>query len=240
MKISTVLEQLTFGELKMLDLGGFTTDKSVQPANYAELLTHIRAGLLKLYTRFPIRERELKIIINPARTLYQLSPTKSFSSGSIDWFIQDSIESPFLGDILSISSVYDECGNPITLNDPNACTPVFIPTYETLQIPRESEGVLYVIYRAKPDVIATPDITSEEEIAAFLDTDLFLPDILQDALAAFVESRAYKSRNAEGSLVQSQAAMVNYENLCIDIEYRNTLNTSSLVSNVKLVERGFI
>ena len=50
MKLSYILQNLTYGELKQLGVGGFD-DGSIQPENYVEVIGHINLALQNLYTR---------------------------------------------------------------------------------------------------------------------------------------------------------------------------------------------
>lgn len=244
MQIIELLEQLTFGELKSHDLGGYSRErkgtKEVKPEDYKEIVSHLNRGLLKLYTRFPILTKRLGISIREGVSLYQLKQHRAFSSGSADWYLRDSYEAPFLEDILRIEGVFDICGDELPINDPHGANPVYLPTPDMVQIPQPTSSELYIVYKAKPRKVPVPDITSDEQIEAFKNYDVYLPEVLQDALTYYVEYRVHKSRTSQEGVVQGQAALNNYEAACLDVEYKNLLHTSSIVTNLVSHDRGFV
>lgn len=240
MKVSDIFEQLTYGELKQHGLGGYDT-KGVAEEDYPEVTSHLNLALLNLYTRFPILEKEF--FLNPiiGQSLYEINSSNALSSGNADWFIEDSVEVPFLDDIIRMSAIYDVYGNELPFNDENAETSVFTPKFNTLQIPEEVSGPLSVIYRAKaPKVVAPAEDDTEEAYAAFLDTEVIIPEVLMEAAFAFIEYRVSKALGTESGISQASIAKQNYELLCTEAERRNLLNTSVNPTNTKPEMRGFV
>ena len=59
MKLQKLFEHLTLGELKQLGIGGYEEYKAIQEKDYPEIVSHLNLGLINLYTRFPMLEKEL-------------------------------------------------------------------------------------------------------------------------------------------------------------------------------------
>ncbi|CAL9954643.1 virion structural protein [Vibrio phage D292] len=240
MKVSEIFQQLTYGELKQYGIGGFD-EKGVSEDDYPELTSHLNLALLKIYTRFPVLERELVLVPIFEKTMYEINSSNTFSSGNPDWFIQDTAEMPFTDDIVRMSTVFDQYGNEVPINDENADFSVFTPKHNTLQIPMNVSGSLAVIYRAKPDTLVAPTEDDDEAtFAAFLDTDVVVPEVLVEALFAYVEYRVAKSMGGESGLVQATAAKDLFERLCVEVEKQNLLNTTVTPTDLKPEIRGFV
>lgn len=241
MLLSTIFEQLTFNELRHLDIGGYNeSTKSIQPSDYNEILNHLNAALLKLHYRFTLAEKELVIQLSPDRTMYPLLTENAFSSGNDDWFIEDTEDNPFLQDILTINGIYNSCGRMIPLNDPNAEHSVFAPNYRSLQVCVGEATNYYVVYRTKPIPLVAPDITDQTAIDEFLAQDVLLPDVLLEALTAYIGSRVYKTRLDAESQAKAAEFMNTYEMLVADIEFRNVLNTTANITNITSIVRGWV
>lgn len=240
MKVSEIFQQLTYGELKQYGLGGFD-NKAVSEDDYPELTSHLNLALLKIYTRFPILEKELVLLPSPDRTLYEVKSENALTSGNEDWFIEDSETYPFTDDIIRMSSMYDQYGEEIPVNDENANFSIFTPKFNTLQIPTEFSGALSVIYRAKPDTLVAPtDDDDEATFAAFLETDVVVPEVLIEPLFAYIEYRVAKSMGGETGLVQAATAKDQFELLCVEVERQNLLNTTTTPTDLKPEIRGFV
>ncbi|AUR97929.1 virion structural protein [Vibrio phage 1.245.O._10N.261.54.C7] len=236
MQISEIFNQLAYGELKQHGIGG--QGDGIQPESYPELVAHLNFSLLNIYTRFPVLEKEL--ILNPLlnKTLYKLDPSNAFSSGNEDWFIEDSIECPFLGDILRLNAVYKEDGTELMFNDEHADETIYTPSYNMVQIPLSITGPLYFIYRGKPERVVAP--ADENEIDDFLNQEVTIPDVLTEALFAYIEYRVCKGIGGELGLAQASVAKQQYELSCVEVESRNLLNTSAHATSIKPEKGGWV
>ena len=149
MELQRILDTLRYGELANV----YTEDKQDQ------LVTFINLGLTQLYSKFPILEKQIAIQQYPQISLYKL--TREFARTNRDRptpligddlcepeeplkehhhhhvihkYILDNPHDPFMGDVLFISSVFDETGHPVPLNDDNNPHSFFTPSFDTLQI----------------------------------------------------------------------------------------------------------
>ncbi len=195
MLLSDIFEQLTYGELKQFSIGGFSKG-GIQVKDYPEVISHINLGLLSLYTKFPVLEKELIIEIQEGITIYKLDYefAESNPSGADVKYIQDTVDEPFLDDLLRIDSAYTAWGDELPLNDDSINSvyykpekySLFIPTWDSIQVPNGmivQDDLLYIIYRAKPvKITSSVDPTKH---------DVFIPDTMLEALLQYIVSRVH-------------------------------------------------
>lgn len=201
MTLKELLKDLTYGELARLKLGGLIPggdfEAEVDPSRYEQLLTHINLGLKAIYKRFFLLSRETYVEMVEEKALYVLdrkyAQTNTDSVIPIeDRYIADSVDNPFLDDILKIEEVYDEGGNKLPLNDVTEELSIFTPSYRSIQVPYPVAGNTYAVqYRATHPKI---------EYEAALDPDnveIALPNSLHEALLYYVASRVFAAKGGD-------------------------------------------
>lgn len=62
MKLIEIFNQLTFGELAQLSMGGMDAGE-INDKNYDAVLSHINLGLTALHKRFPLKEGRLVVAL---------------------------------------------------------------------------------------------------------------------------------------------------------------------------------
>lgn len=212
MKLKRFFEYLTLGELKQLGIGGYEDYKEIQEEDYPEVVAHINLGLTKLYTRFPLLEKELVLETRLDKYVYLLSSKYAEASGNEDWYIQGE----YNNDLIRVNSVY--LGDTeLSINDEfSPSTGVYLPSYNSIQIPFATGAEeLTIIYRAQP-----------EEVPLDLDFDIPIPDVLVEALLVYVEYRIRKGMGGEQGVALGQQALQMFEMFCNDVEKKNILNNA--------------
>lgn len=244
MLLSDIFEQLTYGELKQFSIGGFSSG-AIQPKDYPEVISHINLGLLSLYTKFPVLEKELIIELQEGISIYQLdyAYAESNPAGADVKYIQDTTDAPFLDDLLRIDSAYTAWGDELRLNDDAvnsidyspAQYSLFIPSWDSVQVPNGmivQDDLIYIIYRAKP-----VKITNDVDPTTY---DVFIPETMLEALLQFVVSRVHSGRTGQEAEQSSIIAKQKYEAICVELEMRNILNSADNRTNIKLDENGWV
>lgn len=235
--LSDLFEQLQYGELSTMEEGGMHDDlcgsnlRGIKPDDYPRLITHINFGLINLYTKFPILEREVLIRQSIKRTKYPLSSKFAESTGKDpSKFILDEHD-PFTDDVLRIDAAFDENGCAVPVNDSNKCNSIFTPSIDLVQIPNPREGeVLFLTYRAKP--VKIPTTTTD------LSTEILIPETLWEALCFYVASRAYSGIQTTQDL--SNVYMTRYYNRIAEVEERNVFGNDFNDTNMMLEVRGWV
>ena len=71
MLLSEIFEQLTYGELSQINLGG-KDDGGIASSDYPAVVAHINMALTELFKRFPLRLKEIQLQTYSTLTTYQL------------------------------------------------------------------------------------------------------------------------------------------------------------------------
>ena len=223
MKLQKLFEHLTLGELKQLGIGGYEEYKAIQEKDYPEIVSHLNLGLINLYTRFPLLEKELVLETRPDQQLYVLS--SKYAEPNKGWYIQGANND----DLIRINSAY--LGDTeLPINDEYSATGIYLPSYNSIQIPfATGSEEISIIYRAKP-----------EKVPLDLEYEIPLPEVLTEALLVFIEYRIRKSMGGEQGTVLGQQALQMYEMFCGEIERKNILNNADNSVCIRARERGWV
>ena len=230
MQVSELFENLSYGSLSNLSIGG--EGSGVIPADkQPKLINLINQALLALYQRFSLLEKEVIIRTSAAVSTYVLD--SKYADSTLDVvpfkYIDDSDLEPFEDDVIKILGVFDLAGTELTLNDSGNISSIYTPTPQSIQIPAPKDGdALFVIYQAKHPKL-TGDVTQE----------ILLPFGLHTALNALVGHLVYGGMSGQENSAKSQELRMTYENLCMQNETKDLVNSSLVDTNCKLHERGF-
>jgi hypothetical protein len=230
MKLQEVFDQLTYGELSQLSIGGGQAGV-IDPSNYSRVLAHVNLGLTALYKRFNLKQGRITVELDPARVEYPLiakfAVTTKASKEPVR-YIKDTSTSPFKADILKIERVLGDSGFEYNLNMVDDKLSIVTPTSTTLRVPKDilvppddlpqemRTANLEILYRANhPQMMIDTEEMDEDDIAAI---ELELPDTHLEPLLLFVAARAHSPIGMQ----QEGAAGINwfqrYEASCMEIE----------------------
>jgi hypothetical protein len=233
MDVGDLFEQLSFGELSNLFIG-LEGEGGVRPEKKANIIAAANDGLTRLFSRFPILEKELIVECRVDTTYYDLSVEHSMTTGTASvsnhLFIRDREEAPYTGDLIRILSVYDSKVGLLPLNDDENRHSVFTPKPKQLLVPHPDGKVLSVIYQANHPRLS-PDVDDD-----YID----LPDVLEEALKTFVAGKVYSGMNGQENLGKSQALMADFESICQLVEDRDLIGSSTSTTNIRFEKRGFV
>ncbi len=226
MNLQDVFDQLTFGELSQLSIGGGEAG-AISEANYPRVLAHINLGLTALYKRFPLKEGRVSVTLAPGQLLYPLSAVAP--------------------DLLKIEQVRTDGKDELPLNDESDEYSVFTPVASTLRVPdivvAQSIDLpdwlktinLEVVYRANhPKVVQRLGYFDPKR------ERLQLPDTHFEPLLLFVASRAMTPMGAgqfEGQGGNNYFAK--YEAACAQLEATN-LRVDQGAQNSRLHRNGWV
>jgi hypothetical protein len=192
MKIKRIIEHLEHGVLSKINLGGNTT-MGVTSYNYPSLISAIELGLLELAQVFDLKQREVFVKQEDHIKIYELDvkyAVTNTASTETYKYIKDSVDNPFIGDILRIEAVYDELGNKLRLNNDNDPDSLYTPNVTSIQVPRpNAENTLSVIYSA-----GTVELRKTGD--GLLEQEVYLPNSLLQALTMFVAAQVVMGRDS--------------------------------------------
>lgn len=228
MKIKRIIEHLEHGLLSKINLGG-NTSMGVTSYNYPSLISAIELGLIELAQVFDFEQREVFIKQEDHIKFYELDikyAVTNTSSTETYKYIKDTVDNPFVGDILRIEAVYDELGNKLRLNDDNDPDSLYTPNLTTIQVPRpNAENTLSVIYSAG-------GVELRKTGADVLEQEVYLPNTLLNAVCLFAAAQVIAGKDSleakNESLVfkrqyaEAVAQAISYGTKMVD----NTVNTN--------------
>ena len=235
MKLSQLFEALSYGELSSLAIGGAGSGV-VPEEHWPALITHINTGLTKLYSRFPLVEKELVIQQYASIKVYDLkvdfAVSNTESTEPIKYII-DSVDKPFLEDIIRINVAYGDDGKEVPLNDSGDECSWFTPSYDSVQVPEPvDETTMVLSYRAAHTRLS-PD--TKDPTSVLVD----IPPYLEEALQCYVASRVHSLRSTQEAMSESSLYYSKYNAICKEVEQRNLVLDSRSNTNNKLDDKGY-
>jgi len=235
MLLSELFMYLAYGELSQMAIGT-NNHGGIDESDYPTLISHINLGLTNLHSRLPLKQSQVIIALQSDQTLYPLVSNYAVNSDSVQQgkFILDSAAEPFNDDVLKIEEVFAEDGTPYPLNDSNNDNSLFIPSFNTLQVPDPKSGTyLAVIYRANHAKLPAKrgiDISALE---------IDIPAVLVEPLLTFVVGRVVGAGNSQTSIQEAAAYQQKYE-----IQLQDVRNSGALAldrpSNARMRNNGWV
>lgn len=230
MNLKEIFDQLTYGELSQLSIGGNEAGK-IDCDNYDRVLPHVNLGLMALYKRFPLKEGMVKIQLAAPRTDYPIHSQYAVSntySGEPVKFVLDSVNAPFTDDINKIERVYAESGYEFVLNDLDNEYALVTPTATMLRVPEVIVGppvelddllktsTLKIAYRASHRLIINDEGSLDPE-----DEEIELPYTHLEALLLFIAARMHTPVGMTDQGNTGNLYLQKYEMACQQIEQQN-------------------
>ena len=211
MKVSDAFSDLVYGELSS---HGLAVDGVVQGTDEKRLITFLNAGLLALYSRYPLLFKELRIRQLSYVTSYKLKVEHAVTNTSDNpKYIIDSRISPFTGDVIRVEFVADEVGDVLERNSTDYNKVYLTPSMDSIEIPNPSAGnVLFVTYRAHHPILTTQDDVIE------------LPRHFIPALYAYVAASVYSGSSSQEHVAKTVECTQRYEMICRQLEESGMVN----------------
>lgn len=239
MNLTELFRTLSVGELSSLSMGSdpLTGDPSgtISSSWQQKIVLKANDGLLRLYSRFLLKESDLVFeqkegqTIYPMRLKYAVSQAVNYPDATWDFFIQDSDAVPFQDDVIKILAAYDIC--EVVLDDPEDCHSWFRPQVNVLQIPDPVAGkVSSILYQARHPELNYTDLGQEIE----------LPDCLHEALRAYIAWKVLSDNGTQENLARAQGHQQSFETICLEAQAMSLVTTPDTQTNTRFHKRGFI
>lgn len=184
--------------------------------NTSAIISFINLGLIELYTRFPIKVEEFVVNLVDGVVTYDLPYNFMYATAAY-------IENP--------ETTSDDLV-PIALNEEGEEQSIFFPDWNTVQVPNtitDTNTFVSILYVAKPATLTIDD----------LDSEIYLPDTLIDALVSYVGYRAYLGVRSDGQS-ENNAHWIRFDRNCkIARELGVAYPLDSLRMIDRLKDRGF-
>lgn len=204
MNLQECLTKLARGKLSNLSYcnGGF-----VKPEFFERVIDAINESLSRLYTIFNINEESVLVTVEEGVATL-----------------------PLKDKILYVTRVYDNFGQPYTINNPEEKFNISVTARTLTAHVEEDIKNLQVFYRVKHKELTTED----------LETDLEIPDNLIGALLSYAAYLLHSDMNTEVAIANAQKYLSEYQMVVNEVIQQGTINPDTLLLNKKFNSRGFI
>lgn len=234
MQVSELFQKLSYGELSNLAVG-MDGAGSIAVASQPKIITYTNEALLRLFSRFVLRENDLTIQTRDWITNYKFLRANAFSNPSpavgAEIYILDTLSEPYEEDLIRVLALYNSEGRELPLNDIGNPRSMFTPQPNVLQVPSPTAGgIVAVIYQARHPELPTNTLESVIE----------LPVVLEPALRAYIAYQVYSSMNGQEHSAKAAEYMNKYDAVCREVLDRDLVSSSSSTTTHKFQDRGFV
>lgn len=233
MNVTELFRRLSYEKLANLAMAADGTGTIVDDQK-PKIIAHANSGLLRLYSRFLLKEADLLIQLQDHITNYHFL-TKFALNGEecpgVVKYIFDKPGEPYPGDLIKVLAVVDSTGAGHVLNDIDDPDSYFTPQPSVLQVPRPVQGrMINVLYQARHPVLTYTD----------MDACIELPVVLEEALLSWITAAVYSGMNGQENLAKGQEQLMMFEATCAEVVERDMVNSSSSQTGCKFRDRGFV
>lgn len=230
-----LMERLSHGPLSNLTIGN-EGDGTIKPDKVAAVIGYINDGLLRLYTRFTLSEKELILELKEEITSYKLNSKYAYSKfvegQTFAPYILDAEHDKFEDDLIRVLTVHRQGHARLPLNDTGVIGSLYTPMVDVLQVPDPWPGVpLFITYQAKHASI---------KVASFDMDEITLPLVLEDALLNYVAHKVFAFMNGKEHVARAADFLTAYESICAEVKEHDLVSASLSGTNIKFQSRGFV
>lgn len=232
--VTDLFRILSYGEFSNLAIGSDGTG-TLTAAAKPRVVQHANEGLLRLYSKYILSEKDVIIELVEGITHYHLDSRFSetvYNPAEVAYpYIKDMGRETFSNDVIRVLAVYDSLGTKRPLNDTEYSDSVFTPQARVLQVPWFIPEVsLSVLYQARPPILSHLEPAGEIE----------LPDFLHGALTAFIAYKVYSGMNTAEATNKALEHKARYEEICAEALSEDLVATSISTTNSLFDKRGWI
>lgn len=234
MLVSELFTRLSYGVFSNLAIG-MEGAGDIATAKKPVIITHLNEALLKLHSRFMLKQADLLIMQDAGIRYYPLLPehaqTNPTPAPGADLFIMDTAEKPFTGDVIKVLEVRGPTGQLLALNDPESFVSVFTPQPHILQVPTPVSGDLMgVVYQASHKVVGPSEFTASIDI----------PRTVEPALISYIAFLIFSGVSSDGAQAKAAEQLALYEACCSELEEKDLVNSSFSLTNVRFDKNGWV
>lgn len=230
--VNEYFKRLSHGQLSNLSMGS-DTPGMIRVADRPRIILNMNEALLRLYTRFTLKEGEVILQLFGHITQYHLDKRFALNNPQRSEqhlpYIRDLPNEPYENQALGILTVFDGF-NELAINDSENPLSLYTPFPTTLQVPYPSAGTLLAVqYRARHD-----------ELTGALEQEVIIPAQLEGAFLSFVGYLTYSQINTPESQGIAAGHMALYEAVCGEIEQSGSVATRGPTTLSKFEIKGWV
>lgn len=212
MLIKELIQLARDGELKNISASG--------PENVPQVVGYLNLGLIELYKRFPLSVKE-HVIEHTAETLHTLP------NGCLQV-----VEAYGL-----VASNGQDTLIEVPINEASENTSIFLPSYNTVQVPYMNNGVVVsLLYHAAPQYITYAEVEGE---ITYSPEELQVPLQLVEALLNYIGYRAHGSMNSDIN-TETTTHYKRFEDSCRRVQQLGLYIFDGTAAKNRLHDRGFV
>lgn len=235
MDVSQLLSRLAKSELQNLAL---SENGEIVEASIAKVVGYIDEALLRLHSRFVLRQDDVLVEMVDGISTYELKAPYAMSYVEADGetpqphkYIIDMGPKKFQDDVIRIIGAFDSLGHDMEMNNPMAPSSLFTPRPKVLQVPMPIPGQsLSVYYQAKHPPLDPGNLKIEIEI----------PEVMIGALTAYVGFLAFNGIGGPENMARAASHEALYSNICLEIEQKDGMGTETRSRSDVFEMRGFV
>jgi hypothetical protein len=236
--VEELFRTLSYGPLSNLALSN-DGNGEIRDNKQAEILGYVNSGLLRLHSKFLVREQELILRLISGKTNYVIDRKFSQSGhklGSLDPIYIMDILNPYQSDWIKALGVTDQRGCDLKLNDTENPCSIFTPRPSLVQVPRGLDGhSLSINYQAKH-----PTLVHKEDGSIDLSQEIDLPEAFHEPLLSFVASKVFSHMNTNESTMKSQEHYAQFNMLCNEIVDNDLVGSTISITNTNFERKGWV
>lgn len=235
MLLSELFQKLSFGELSNLALTNDGNGTIVE-GKQAKLIGYTNDALLRLYSRFVLRENDLLLQVQAAQRSYPLDRKYALINPDRPpetvGYIIDSVTKPFEDDVIKILMVLNSDGQQLPLNDPHRADSVFTPQPTVLQVSSPvDQAMLGIAYQARH-----PRIPIDNDLSA----EVTVPAVLEEALQCYIAHLVFSHMNGQENSSKGAEYLNTFEMLSQGVEASDLVSNSYSSTNTRFAQGGWI
>lgn len=214
--LSELFEMLATGEFSNMALSRDHTG-SIDEGEYSKVVNHINLGLVEIFKRFNLLQREVTIHADPSVSTYSIQPkfAVDYNLVSLMKYLEKPDDYDGYFSVVKLLDIYDTDGTNYPMNDRHCEPAIMAMSHDTIKITGlEAATELCVIYQSWPTKIVVDDDLDPKEF------NVSIPEIVVEALLYYVASRVYKptgSNDSTANADKSAGYQQQYELACTKI-----------------------
>lgn len=256
---SDVIDQLESAEANLNSLIDNKTGL-FKPEKYNQIITLLNAGLSDIFTKFQVREGSCTIQTTEGKYDYVIDKANAITENPITGFILDDASSPFINEVIEVTSVHTLDGYTLPFNtmdrnleardfnpgysyDVMECKRSFsTPKYKTLRVPLGlRSSLLHIKFKVGHDKLAkVTDLESFDTSSLVID----LPYVYLVPLVYYIISRLSNARGTEragqGMFNEGTTFYSKYLAECNNIKENLNQSNQTAENNSLFRLRGFV
>lgn len=240
MNVGDLFQDLSFGELRNLYLGGEGTGSIIE-GDQPRIIYYTNRALTHLFSRFTVKRTFVNLVAVGGRSVYHILPKHAVSDtdpgNAAIRFLEDDLEDPFESGLIKIMSA-----TLLPCEDfPDGLSLVFNASTEGIELTLLAYDKLK-FENLKPGMIVSLELQMDHPrlvIPVNEDQEILVPPMLIEALHAKVAAGIFSSMNGEENIGKANIKEAQFEMFAQIIEMKDLTQSSMQDDAASITLKGF-